>query len=281
VADGNVNSIALDGTVLYLGGSFLNVDGTPRPNAAALDVGGALTSWNPAPDGIVFNLQVSGGSVFLAGNFANVVAVANGDNYAGLLSDGTPDAVSTTASALNLTGSTDGTPFAPLAVWGNALVVINGNTDSDAVTIDSASNAHGNADLTIEGGVETATVAGAVTLTGDLAVTADSINLNSTEVIQTGGTQTYPGPVSLGADVTLGSRFVGRVDEASRKDAAVGGEGGIVISCSPDLVDLTRTNPALKSDATRQAFHPGDRFGRYDTIGQVEIWWGRHRGSAD
>lgn len=76
-------------------------------------------------------------------------------------------------------------------------------------------------------------------------------------------------------------RFVGRVDEASRRDAAVGGEGGIVISCSPDLIDLTRTNPALKSDATQQALHGGDRFRRYDNIGQVQVDWGRHRGGAD
>lgn len=76
-------------------------------------------------------------------------------------------------------------------------------------------------------------------------------------------------------------RFVGRVDEADKRTGASGGEGGITISCSPDRVDLTRTNPALKSDATHQALYPGDLFRKYDTIGQVQVDWGRHRGAAD
>lgn len=68
--------------------------------------------------------------------------------------------------------------------------------------------------------------------------------------------------------------FAGRVDGASVDDAVPESEGGLKIDVVPSVIDLTRTNPAMKSDE-QQRLRSGDRFGRYgDTAGQVETWWG-------
>lgn len=77
------------------------------------------------------------------------------------------------------------------------------------------------------------------------------------------------------------ARFVGRVDTARITTPPAGGTGSIVLSCSDDRVDLTRINPALKSDET-QKLRNGDRIRRYnDTAAEVSIWWGQAKGKAD
>lgn len=76
-------------------------------------------------------------------------------------------------------------------------------------------------------------------------------------------------------------RFVGRLDTAEPVTAAAGSEGGIVLSCSSDPIELTRVNPALKSDESLQALHPGDTFRQYDTVGLIDRRWGQAKGKAD
>lgn len=73
------------------------------------------------------------------------------------------------------------------------------------------------------------------------------------------------------------SRFLGRVDAAPESVPAVGGSGSQKISMVSDAVDLTRTNPALKSDES-QKLRSGDRFRRYsDAAGSYSVWWGQAR----
>ena len=44
---GNVNTLAVSGSTVYLGGGFISVGGTPRARAAAVGLDGALnTGWN-------------------------------------------------------------------------------------------------------------------------------------------------------------------------------------------------------------------------------------------
>lgn len=76
------------------------------------------------------------------------------------------------------------------------------------------------------------------------------------------------------------ARFVGRLDTADVTIGAAGGEGGFILSCSSDPIELTRTNPALKSDETMRALHPGDRFRRYDTAGVIDVRWGQAKGKV-
>lgn len=75
-------------------------------------------------------------------------------------------------------------------------------------------------------------------------------------------------------------RFLGRVDGAALETPAVGGTGAVRLMLIGDTIDLTRTNPALKSDES-QKLRSGDRFRRYaDAAGAVEVWWGLHKGAA-
>lgn len=74
--------------------------------------------------------------------------------------------------------------------------------------------------------------------------------------------------------------FIGRLDTAEPTIAAAGDEGSIVLSCSSDPVELTRSNPALKSNETLQALQPGDDFRQYDTAGMIDVRWGQAKGKV-
>jgi trimeric autotransporter adhesin len=85
--DARVQTLAMVGTTLYLGGQFTMVDGVPRNRAAAIDIsapGGALLEWNPNVIGDqlpgVHALLVAGqggeGPVILAGRFTHVGGAA-------------------------------------------------------------------------------------------------------------------------------------------------------------------------------------------------------------
>ena len=72
-------------------------------------------------------------------------------------------------------------------------------------------------------------------------------------------------------------RFVGFIEGAQIETPAEGGEGVLVLSCTPDTLALTKINPALKSHE-QQLLRSGDEFRQYgDTAGQVAFWWGRER----
>jgi hypothetical protein len=75
-------------------------------------------------------------------------------------------------------------------------------------------------------------------------------------------------------------RFVGRLDTAEPVTAAAGAEGRIILSCSSDPIELTRTNPALKSDETLKKLQPGDTFRQYDTAGLIDVRWGQAKGKV-
>ena len=74
VPGSNVNAVAIDGSTVYAGGIFTEMNGATRIKAAALDaVTGALKPWNPGIDYVtssdVSALTVSGGRVYLGGEF--------------------------------------------------------------------------------------------------------------------------------------------------------------------------------------------------------------------
>lgn len=73
--------------------------------------------------------------------------------------------------------------------------------------------------------------------------------------------------------------FAGIVDEVDGQIGAAGGEGRIVISCRPQPIELSVTNPAMKSDESTQERFGGDRFRRYDVAGVVRRRWGMVKGS--
>lgn len=73
--------------------------------------------------------------------------------------------------------------------------------------------------------------------------------------------------------------FSGRVDGASVNDAEAGGEGGLTLDAVSAAIELTVTNPAVKSQA-QQALRQGDEFRKWgDTAGNLERWWGQVKGT--
>ncbi len=68
--DGVVTTVASDGAGgWYLGGEFASVGGQPRNNAAHVDATGAVTAFDPAPNGRVETLVVSPEGVVIGGTF--------------------------------------------------------------------------------------------------------------------------------------------------------------------------------------------------------------------
>ena len=109
IVRGSVNAIAVSDSTVYLGGEFTTVGGITRNRAAAVDIDGALTSWNPnlSKPGSGFGtldrllaIVVSGSNVYLGGDFTTVGGTTR--NYAAAVSiDGV------------LLGGWPGTPLPP------------------------------------------------------------------------------------------------------------------------------------------------------------------------
>jgi hypothetical protein len=71
--NGAVESIAVNGSTVYLGGTFSSAGGSSRTNAAAVDPStGTATSWDPAPNSTVYHLALSGSTVYLGGAFTSL-----------------------------------------------------------------------------------------------------------------------------------------------------------------------------------------------------------------
>lgn len=69
-------------------------------------------------------------------------------------------------------------------------------------------------------------------------------------------------------------RFIGQIDQLDFTRPTANGEGGVVVSCVGATAELTRTNPAKRSDET-QRLRFGDRHSRYaDVAHQWDIKWG-------
>ncbi len=77
--NGGIRSMAVsaDGSTLYIGGTFSQVDGVSRTNLAAFNTGtGALsTTWKPTATGPVLAMTVFGGNVYFGGGFTKVNTV--------------------------------------------------------------------------------------------------------------------------------------------------------------------------------------------------------------
>lgn len=74
--------------------------------------------------------------------------------------------------------------------------------------------------------------------------------------------------------------FFGKVDKSPVGTPAVGDEGSVNIQAVSHIRELTRTNPAKKSDETQKR-RSGDRFRRYNsTAGDTDVFWGLRKERA-
>lgn len=71
--------------------------------------------------------------------------------------------------------------------------------------------------------------------------------------------------------------FVGKVNKAPIGTPKIGEEGSIAIDVVSIVRELTRSNPAKKSDESQKR-RSGDRFRRYSGVANVPIWWGEAKG---
>ena len=120
LAGGVVRTLVLDGTTLYVGGEFTEVEGISRVNLAALNVATndvVVTSWDPATDDTVHSLVMAGGVIYAGGEFLNVNGTARSRlaafDSAGALTAWDPGA--------------DGTVFAVAADQGSNRIIVGGN----------------------------------------------------------------------------------------------------------------------------------------------------------
>ena len=74
-ADGRISAVLRVGDRIYLGGSFQNINGVPRPRLAAIDANtGALTGWSPRANRGVYALAASddGSRIYAGGDFTTI-----------------------------------------------------------------------------------------------------------------------------------------------------------------------------------------------------------------
>ena len=80
-AGSRVYAMVTDGSTIYIGGAFRNINGQNRQRLAALDPDtGALRSWNPGTSSTVKALALYNGRIFAGGKFTQ----ANGQSRTGL-----------------------------------------------------------------------------------------------------------------------------------------------------------------------------------------------------
>ena len=76
-------------------------------------------------------------------------------------------------------------------------------------------------------------------------------------------------------------RFVGTIDQAPIRTPREGESGDVVLTCTSNTVELTRTNPDTRSDASQRLRSDTDDF-FYDvtTVGSWQHFWGKFGGEV-
>ena len=79
--NGQIRAMVLDTVteVLYVGGSFTEVNGSPRIGLAAFDTGtGTVLPWSPSANGGVFAMAIHDGTLYIGGNFTELAGAPRG-----------------------------------------------------------------------------------------------------------------------------------------------------------------------------------------------------------
>ena len=137
-ANSSVNSVAVSGTTVYVGGLFTSIGGQNRNRLAALDAStGNALSWDPSSSGSTASLAVSGSSVYAGGNFVSIGGfVRNGlaamDASTGAVTSWNPNLSGGTATvnAIVVNGST--------VYFGGNFTTVGGTTRNRAGAVDAA-----------------------------------------------------------------------------------------------------------------------------------------------
>ena len=110
-ASNAVNTIAINGSTVYVGGNFTSIGGQTRNRIAALDAStGLATAWNPNASNTVTTIAINGSTVYAGGTFTSIGGqtrnrIAALDAATGLATAWDPNAGST-VTVIAINGST-------------------------------------------------------------------------------------------------------------------------------------------------------------------------------
>ncbi len=114
--DPEVNTLAISGSTVFVGGRFDRISNQPRGNLAAIAMDGSLQSWDPHMNGNVNTTVIVGSTMFAGGGFASVGSQTR-NRVAAVGSDG-----SLLPWSPNVSGS-----YSPGITYVNTVAVANGN----------------------------------------------------------------------------------------------------------------------------------------------------------
>lgn len=247
-ASGDVRALAVsgDGSRVFLGGTFLSVNGASRTRLAAVDRDGALVAgWTPSANAGIRDLVVSGDGLFVAGVFSNVdgalrrgfarVSVSSGAVDAGWTantSDGRGNAVALSAdgSLLYLGGTFGAVNGQPRSYLASVRTADGGVTSWDPPPACSTCHV---LDLTVGGGAVYGATGGGG---GHAAGWDDSAGRRLWTVSADGDCQAVAYRDGV---VYVGGHFGPRFDDATRHQlAAVSASTGEVLGFDPGFTGL-------------------------------------------
>lgn len=137
-ANAGVNSLAISGTTVYVGGLFTTIGGQNRTRLAALDASSAnVLAWNPGSSGSALSLGVFGSSIYVGGNFVSVGGqVRNGiaaiDATTGTVTSWNPN-ITSASPTINSIVVNGGTVY-----FGGNFTAVNSTTRNRAAAVDAA-----------------------------------------------------------------------------------------------------------------------------------------------
>lgn len=255
--NGNVRSLVVSSSTLYVGGTFRSTDGAAsiggqrRNYAAALRLtDGAVTPFDPNPNNLVQSVGVAGSAVFLGGYFSSLGGVTR-DGLAALSAvDG-----SVTGFDAQLDGVNGGLPIVhALAASGSTLYVggyfhkVGGQSRGSLAAVDATTGAASSwnppaLNGTGAGVVETLAAANGVVYVGGAFTSVAGQPRNCLAAVSAGGTVTSwnPNPNSVvgvvrvvGTVVYVGGFFTTVGGVTRNKVAALRATDGIPTAWDPD-----------------------------------------------
>ena len=138
-ANNTVQTLTVQGGLVYVGGAFTNVGGQNRSCLAALNgATGLATTWNPYANAAVSKLVVSGSTIYAIGSFTNIGGVSRAglaaiNTTTGYLTAWNPTLAGGKASAIAVTSTT--------AYLGGNFTTVNATTRHHLAAVDVASGA--------------------------------------------------------------------------------------------------------------------------------------------
>jgi len=141
-ASGTVEAIAVNGSTVYLGGSFTKVGGKGHQRVAAVDAttGAPIASFKPTVNAEVLGLAVHGSDVYLGGNFTTVNGASRTYLVALNGSSGSTDSAFTGSADAEVQAVTMTTDGAKLVIGGN-FTHVDGSSQSHIAAVSPATGA--------------------------------------------------------------------------------------------------------------------------------------------